>query len=142
MNQIAVDFIKAHEGCDLHAYKDQGGVVTIGYGTTGHGIQMGDVWSEGQADAMLGEELAKVEVGVLKILRRKLSQQSLAALDSFAYNLGLNALASSHLLQCVNAGDDLGAAKAFLNWDHIGSSEVKGLLIRRMEEAVLYLRGV
>lgn len=142
MNQYAIDFIKIYEGCRLKAYKDIGGVWTIGWGQTGPSIKDGTVWTQAEADTALALEVAKTETAVLKLLKRKLNPRSMAALDSFAYNLGAGALGSSHLLKCVNSGDDLGAAKAFLSWYHVGKTEVKGLLIRRLEEAALYLRGV
>lgn len=142
MNPIAVNLIKQHEGCKLASYQDQGGVWTIGWGSTGSDIVAGLVWTQQQADDRLESDLQKIEGQVIKLLRRTLSQQSLGALDSFTYNLGSAALASSHLLQCVNSGDDIGAAKAFIVWDHVGPSEVKGLLIRRLDEAAEYLRGI
>lgn len=142
MNKIALDFIKQHEGCKLSAYKDQAGVWTIGYGSTGASVVSGLIWTQEQADERLASDLSAFEVGVRKLLKRPLSDKPCAALISFAYNLGLGALSGSHLLQCVNSGDDVGAAKAFLVWDHIGQQEVKGLLIRRLEEAALYLRGI
>lgn len=142
MNQTAVDFIKGHEGCQLTAYQDTGNVWTIGYGSTGPDIVKGLVWTQEQADSRLQLDVAKTEVAVVKLLNKQLSEQSLAALDSFSYNLGVQALASSHLLQCVNNGDYLGAARAFQVWDHVGKDEIKGLLIRRLEEAALFLKGV
>lgn len=142
MNQFAIDFIKIHECCKLSSYQDSGGVWTIGYGSTGPDIVSGMTWTQAQADFRLELDLQKAESQVIKLLRRTLSQKALAALDSFIYNLGPGALASSHLLQCVNSGDDIGAAKAFLSWDHVGQSEVKGLLIRRLDEAAIYLRGI
>lgn len=142
MNQIAIDFIKSHEGCKLTAYQDAGKVWTCGWGSTGPDIQSGTVWARQQADFRLEVDVAKTDVAVRKLLRRNsMSDQSVAALISFAYNLGTGALASSHLLQCLNNGDDTGAAKAFLAWCHVGTLEVKGLLIRRMEEATMYLKG-
>lgn len=142
MNQTAIDFIKAHEGCSLTAYQDGGGVWTCGYGATGKDVVAGTVWTQTQADDRLEADLYDAEVRVLTLLGNiRLSEQSMAALDSFVFNLGSGALASSHLLMCVKDGDYLGAAKAFLVWDRIGQTEVKGLLIRRLEEAALFLRG-
>jgi len=142
MNQTASAFIKSHEGCKLTAYQDLGGVWTCGWGSTGPDVAKGTVWTQKQADFRLELDLGKIELAVGKLLNKTLSEQSLAALDSFAYNLGHGALASSHLLKCVNSGDYIGAAKAFLAWDHVGKAEVKGLLIRRLEEAALFLKGV
>jgi lysozyme len=142
INQIALDFIKKHEGCELVAYRDSGGTWTCGWGSTGPDVKDGVVWTQDQADARLANDVSKCEVSVVKLLNKRLSDKALAALDSFVYNLGSGALASSHLLQCVNNGDYLGAAKAFLSWSHIGQMEVKGLLIRRLEEATLFLKGI
>lgn len=142
MNQYAIYFIKQHEGCRLDAYQDTGKVWTIGYGSTGSDIKQGVTWTQEQCDTRLALDVVAAETAVLKLIRRKLNPQSVAALDSFVYNLGQNALATSHLLQCINSGDDLGAAKAFLAWDHVAQVEVKGLLIRRLEEAAMYLRGL
>lgn len=142
MNLAAINFIKAHEGCKLNAYQDQGGTWTIGYGSTGPDIVKGLVWTQAQADFRLEVDLGRVEQSIIKLLNKTLPEQALAALDSFAYNLGVGALASSHLLKCINAGDYIGAAKAFIAWDHIGQTEIKGLLIRRLEEAALFLKGI
>lgn len=144
MNLTAINFIKAHEGCKLTAYQDQGGVWTCGWGATGTDIVNGTVWTQQQADDRLEADIEDAEICVLSLLGpgKSLSDGSMAALDSFVFNLGRGALASSHLLQCIKDGDYIGAAKAFLVWDHIGQKEIKGLLIRRMEEAALFLRGI
>lgn len=142
MNTYAQALVKSHEGCKFQSYKDLGGLWTIGWGSTGPDIIGGMTWTQEQCDARLSFDIGRVEVAVRKSLRRTLSDMSVGALLDFAYNLGSGALASSHLLQCVNSGDDVGAAKQFIVWDHVGTDEVKGLLIRRLEEAVLYLKGV
>lgn len=142
MNQTAIDFIAAHEGCQLTAYQDGGGVWSVGYGTTGPTISKGLVWTQQQADDHLTADVNKMETAVLKLLNKKLSDQSMAALISLCYNIGPNALATSHLIGCVNDGDFIGATKAFLSWDHIGQDESKGLLLRRLDESALFLRGV
>lgn len=141
VTQTTIDFVKQHEGCSLTAYQDQGGVWTIGYGHTGPEVHKGLVWTQAQADAALNADLTKAEAQVMKQVTVALSDKQKAALDSFVFNLGGGALSSSHLLQCVNAKDWVGAAKEFIRWDHVGQTEVKGLLIRRLDEAALFLRG-
>lgn len=142
MNPIAAKIIEEFEGRKHNAYLDQGGVATIGVGHTGKDVSLGMVWTDQQIDAALATDIAAAEAGVRKLLNKKLSDGAMAALASFTFNLGVQALASSHLLQCINNGDFIGAAKAFLTWSHIGQLEVKGLLIRRLTEAALFLRGV
>jgi len=142
MNPTAIAFIKAHEGCALTAYQDQGGVWTCGWGATGSDIRAGTVWTQEQADDRLDDDAAGAELDVLTLLPGiKLSDQSLAALTSFVFNLGKGALALSHLLTCVKTADYTGAAQEFQRWCHVGQTVVKGLLIRRLEEAALFLKG-
>lgn len=141
ISDALIGFVKAHEGLRLNSYQDSGSTWTIGYGSTGSDIIKGLTWTEPQAVSRLLSDLQKSEDQVQKLLKRKINDGMMNALIDFTYNLGPQAIASSHLLQCVNAGDDIGAAKAFLVWDHIGQNEIKGLLIRRLEEATMYLKG-
>lgn len=142
-NQIAIDFIKAHEGCKLSAYQDSVGVWTCGWGSTGHDVVKGTAWTQQEADNRLAVDVSKAESDVRRVLGDAvLSTEQMAALISFAYNLGVGALAtSSVLLPSIKSGDWLSAAKQFERFDHAGGKEVKGLLLRRMEEAVLFLQG-
>lgn len=140
-NSTAIAFVQLHEGCKLTSYQDSGGVWTIGYGATGPDVIKGITWTQQQADTRLASDLQKSETQVIKLLTRMLSEKQMAALISFTFNLGGGALASSHLLQCVNNAEWLSAAKEFIRWDHVGQTELKGLLIRRLEEAALFLRG-
>lgn len=142
MNIVAAKFIEGFEGRKYNAYLDQGGVATIGVGHTGSDVHLGLTWTDQQIDAALALDLAKAETSARKVLNKQLSEQSMGAIISFVFNLGQQAFTSSHLLQCINSGDYIGAAKAFLVWDHVAQLEVKGLLIRRLEEAALFLRGV
>lgn len=140
VNQIAVDFIKRHEGCRLKAYKDSVGVWTIGYGATGADIKEGLVWTQEQAEERLQSDIAKFKKELDRLVTN-LSEKQEAALLSFIFNLGASALASSTLLVKLSQGDKLGAAKEFHRWSHAGGKELKGLLLRRMREAVLFLEG-
>lgn len=142
MNQVALDFIKAREKCRLAAYRDPGGVWTIGWGSTGTFIVEGLVWTQEQADADLVRRLAVTETAVsLRTSAAALTRQQTAALISFAYNLGAGELSNSHLLAFVLARNWIAAAKAFLQFDHDKGIELQGLLKRRLEEAALFLEG-
>lgn len=141
MNQIAAQFIKAHEGCKLAAYRDSAGIWTIGYGATGPEVHEGAVWTQQQADARLESDIARFEAGVKRCVKVPLSDKQAAALISFAFNLGEASLASSTLLTMLNQGDVIEAAKQFHRWDKAGGHELKGLLIRRFDEASLFLQG-
>lgn len=141
MNPIASAFIERFEGRRYTAYLDSGNLLTIGVGHTGPDIQANLTWTDQQINDALSLDIAKAEAAARKLLNKPLSETSMAAIDSFVFNLGPQAFASSHLLQCINSGDYIGAAKAFIVWDHVGQQEIKGLLIRRLDEASLFLRG-
>lgn len=139
MNQIALDFIRSHEGCLLTAYQDIGGMMTCGWGSTGPDIHQGTIWTQEQANARLEQDVARFQAAVDDLVKVSISQNQEAALISFAYNLGAHALASSTLLRKLSAGDMAGAAAEFQRWDHAGGREVLGLLKRRQDEAALFL---
>lgn len=142
--------IKRLEGCKLKAYRDGGGVLTIGYGHTGAEVKAGTVWLQIQANYTFEHDLQRVEDGVNRLVKVELSQSQFDALCSFAYNVGLDededtkaeGLGDSTLLRLLNTGDYIGAAKEFLKWDHDGGKVVEGLTRRRKAEHDLFLKGV
>ena len=131
---IAVPMIAEFEGCSLKAYKDAVGVVTIGYGHT-KGVHMGDLWSQQEADSMLRQEVNEFMDHVMRYIHVPINEHELAALTSFAYNLGLGALKRSTLLRKLNHHDEAGAAAEFKKWTHAGGKVLRGLVRRRAEEA-------
>lgn len=139
VNQIAVDFIKEKESCRTSAYKDLGGVWTIGYGHTGPEVQEGLQWSSSECEATLARDVEKVEEQVKALVKVPLNDNQMAALISFAYNLGVGALKRSELLSIINRADYLHASTGFMNWASVDGRRVKGLVKRRLEEALLFL---
>ena len=82
-----------------------------------------------------------------KLLKVKLNDDQLSALVSFAYNVGLDidadfiaeGLGDSTLLKKVNANpNDPSIEKEFLKWTKSGGKILRGLVLRRQEEANLY----
>ncbi|MFH4317138.1 lysozyme, partial [Acinetobacter baumannii] len=76
---------------------------------------------------------------VQALVHVSLSDRQVAALTSFAYNVGLGAFARSTLLKKLNAGDVRGAADEFLRWTRVGNRTVRGLVARRRAERDLFL---
>lgn len=138
INAAGMALIKDSEGCSLEAYKDPVGVWTIGYGHTGSDVAPGLIISQGRADQLLQEDLAKFEAGVSDLVKVPISDNQFAALVSFAYNLGLAALADSTLLRKLNAGDYQGAAEEFPRWVNAGGQRLPGLVTRRERERRLF----
>src|SRR5437016_6082480 len=142
MNQVALDFIKARENCKLLAYLDSGGKPTVGWGATGPNIVLGTQWTQAEADADLNARVGKVETSVnIATTPVRLSRQQEAALICLAYNIGEYAFSQSHVAAFVKAGNWIAAVKAWLGFDHVSGVELRGLLKRRLEEAVLFLEG-
>lgn len=138
MNDAGIKLIKEFEGCKLKAYRDIVGVLTIGYGATGPDVTEGLEITQEEADKRLAADLEQFEKGVCRVVKVPLTENQLAALVSFTYNLGIGSLWRSTLLQLLNKGDYGGAALEFPKWDHAGGKVVAGLTRRRLAEQALF----
>lgn len=138
--------MKQEEGCKLVAYPDpgskDGNPWTIGFGSTGPDIKRGTVWTQAQADARFLADLRRFEAGVeAKLGDAPTVQQQFDALVSFAYNVGLNAFATSTLLARHKAGDHSGVLEQFGRWIYNDGKPMAGLKARRAREAAIYQAG-
>lgn len=143
-SQAGLDLIKAHEGLRLKAYRCPAGVLTIGYGTTSSAgvgkIAEGMAITKIQAESMLVRSLEAFEQGVLAALKKPPTQHQFDALVSFAYNVGVAAMAKSSVVRHLNAGDPAKAAEAFGLWVKAGGRVLPGLVKRRQAERDLFLK--
>lgn len=144
INQAGLTMIEQFEGCKLQPYLDVAKIPTIGIGTTkypdGKAVTMNDPpITKIQAQSFLMHHLEGDCKAVLGMVKVELTDNEFAALVSFAYNVGRNALASSTLLKKLNSGDKKGAADQFLRWDHAAGIQVAGLTRRRNAERTLFL---
>ena len=137
--------IKEFEGLELKAYKDTGGVWTIGYGTikypNGVSVKSGDKCTEAQAEQWLISDCKWVDASLGKYVKVKLSQNQFDALASFIYNVGETAFKTSTLLAKLNAGDYVGAAGQLDRWVNDNGRKIQGLINRRAKEKKLFLKG-
>lgn len=129
------------EGCRLTAYRDVGGVLTVGYGHTGPDVHEGLTITQAQAEAYLRSDIASAADAVNRLASVEITQAEYDALVDFTFNSGIGALTHSTLLRDLNAGDFAGAAQRFEEWDHAGGKVVAGLLRRRVAEAELFKSG-
>ncbi len=139
-----LNLLKQFEGCSLKPYSDAVGVATIGYGCTfyenGEKVQLSDAEiTEERATELLKNVLKQFENDVAEVVKVDLTQSQFDALVCFAYNTGSNALRNSTLLKKLNDGDTLGATCEFTRWHFANKKALKGLLRRRLAEAVLFL---
>lgn len=136
-SENGLKFIRDHEGCKLTAYKDGGGVWTIGVGHT-KGVKAGQTITQAQADTFLASDLAPVESCINQVVTVTLNQNQFDALASFTFNVGESAFKGSTLLKKLNAGDFRGAADQFTRWAYDNNVFVQGLYNRRVDEKALF----
>lgn len=132
--EILIDKLMEMEGLRLEAYKDAAGVPTIGYGHTKN-VRMGDRISEYWAKEMLREDIEEAEWQV-KELRVARTEGQLDALTSFVFNLGINKLQHSTLLETIRRGGSKAAiTREFKKWVYADGKKLPGLVKRREWEA-------
>lgn len=151
-----IDLIKKFEGLRLEAYQCSAKVWTIGYGSTmypdGRKVKKGDTCTLQEAEQYLSEDVRKRSANVLALLPATIQQHQFDALVSFAYNLGIGALRGSTLLKKVKVnpsdptianfvvidGAPVVGSCEFMKWVKGGGVVLKGLVLRRAAEALLY----
>lgn len=135
--------IHSFEQCRLEAYPDpgskDGNPWTIGWGSTGPGIQRGTVWTQQQADERFKLDIIGREARLNAILAgAPTTQAQFDAMLSLGYNIGMDALAGSTVMRRHKAGDYEGAATAFGMWNKNDGQVMRGLVRRRAAEAEMY----
>jgi lysozyme len=138
ISQNGLKFTEHWEGDSLVAYRDSGGIWTIGVGHTGPEVHEGLIWTQQQEDDALREDMLHAQDCVNVLLGNSVvvTQEQFDALCDFEFNTG--ALASSTLLKCLKAGDFAGAQAQFDLWDHVKGKVIQGLLNRREAETQLF----
>jgi len=98
---LCESFLILREGVRLSAYKDSGGVETIGVGHTGADVKPGEVETLSQAQAQLRQDLQPIYAYIDALPNSLAKSKGIditftpidkLALVSFAYNCGLGAL--------------------------------------------------
>ena len=131
---ILIEKLMEMEGCRLEAYKDAAGVPTIGYGHTGN-VRMGDKISQYWAKELLRDDIEAAEWQV-KELRVARTEGQLDALVSFVFNLGINRLKESTLLEIIRKGGSKAAiTREFKRWVYADGKRMPGLVKRREWES-------
>lgn len=137
MNPYALDLIKKFEGCSLRAYKDSGGVWTIGYGSTDR-VTPDETITPTEAERRLEDRLEAIEKEIDPMIKFPLSQRQMGACLSLTYNIGVKAFSRSTVLRMINMAklDEVG--KSFLLWTYVKGQFCEGLLNRRRAEKDLF----
>lgn len=140
VNAESLALIKQWEGLRLETYKDVGGVLTIGYGSTSD-VEPGMKITRAQAHRRLVKDLATAEGAVDSLVKVDLTPNQFGALVSFVFNVGVGAFSKSTLLRKLNAGDYASVPSELARWNKVKGKTVAGLANRRAAEAGLWSRG-
>lgn len=132
--------IEHYEGTKQIAYADVIGVHTI---CTGHtrGVRPGDTATFEQCRQYLHEDLSETGRAVGRCVKVKVTQGQYDAMMSLAFNIGATAFCGSTLVRKLNAGDCDGAANQFARWNRADGRVVRGLTLRRLDEAKRFREG-
>ncbi len=157
VSDSAIEVIKHHEGKRNRPYLCPALLWTIGYGHVLYPEQAklkleerkayplrtehDKIWSDGGIDKILRSDLARFEIGVIRLCPGAADHQShFDALVSISFNIGLGALQSSTLRMKYNRGEFDAAAEEFLKWTKGGGRILPGLVKRRSDERSLFLQ--
>lgn len=122
-------------------YVDPVGILTIGYGHTGKDVVPGMRITGDEAEQLLMTDMARFVEAALRLCPRLWIEppDRLAAITSFAFNLGAGRLQTSTLRRRVNEGDWVAAHAELQRWVFAGGKKLPGLIARRAAEGQLLL---
>jgi len=140
-----IQLIKRWEGLRTTAYRDVGGLWTIGYGhliTDADSTLIGRTISEAEAEQILRTDLNTAEAAVRNSITVPLAQHQFDALVSLVFNIGGGAFAGSTVRQRINTrAPESDTEEAWKRWNKVGAQVVQGLVNRRDAEWQLYSTG-
>ena len=145
ISQHGLAKLKQWEGLKTKAYKDSGGVWTIGYGHTAVAGEpkprAGMVIIAAEAESILLKDLTQYEAAIENNVKVKLNDNQFAALVSFAFNVGIGAFKNSTLLKKLNQGNFNAVPTELMKWTKAGGKKIQGLVNRRRAEGYLWMEG-
>jgi len=137
LNPIIDEF----EECYLFAYADDGGIATIGRGTThyinGKPVEMGDEITEDKADAYYFHDIKKIYKKCK--FPKWLGVNQKIALESLVYNVGISAYNKSKLKIAID-NKDLKEIYKQWDWIYINKTPARGLARRRALELYYFMK--
>lgn len=139
ISKSGTDLIKKFEGFRYNAYKDSGGVLTIGYGHT-EGVVEGDVITRGEGQELLLRDLRTAISSINSLVTVPLDQCQFDALVSFVFNVGIGAFKKSTLLKVLNNCQYELVPHELKRWNKSNGKVLAGLVRRRESEALLFNR--
>lgn len=121
--------IVGYEGYSATAYKDTGGILTVGFGHTGKEVKPSTRTTVTEAMKTLGRDVGRTEKALQTCLGDDvmLTQHEWDAYTSLAYNVGTGAVCRSSIKKKLQAKQYAAACKTILSFDKV---RVKGKLVK------------
>lgn len=150
VSERGIELITHFEGFSPIAYKDTGGIWTIGFGTTiypnGTSIKRGDTCTKEEAAIYIKNDLVKFQLDVLSLIKIPLEQNEFDALLSFRYNAGTS-YKKNGVWTPYNIWKYINSKKITKEyWEGLAitvdGKKLDGLVRRRKAEATLYFDNV
>lgn len=136
----AIPNIQELEGRRTTPYYDVVNTLTVCDGHTGPDIILGKTYSPDECNKLTLTDAKKFADGVLKVNPQlAFHPNQLAAMISFAYNIGVPAYQRSSVAVLFNKGDFVGACNFIVNYNKAGGRVIQGLVLRREKERELCL---
>lgn len=132
--ELATELITHFEGFRTTAYQDSANIWTIGYGSTKN-VYKGMTITKQQAVELLKQDLAD-STERIKRVKIPLSDNEMACIISIGFNMTLKSY--NKLVDYLNQDKKLFAEKLLLYSKDVAGNYLKGLLIRRMAERLLF----
>lgn len=143
---IAAPLIEKMEGVENKPYMDMAGIKTVCAGITGPDVIWGKTYTNAECRKLLEKHIAIHGKYVENAVSYPIHSNTRAALISFSYNVGGNAMRNSTAVKLINKGKIKEGCQALASWNKatINGKKVvvKGLVNRRNEEIKLCLSGL
>lgn len=134
-------FIRSFEKFEPKAYLCPAGKLTIGYGHVVKASEphlRGKTLTQGEAEALLRDDCRTFEVYLSAVLPDWVRSHHFDALVSFTFNCGVKAFDDSTLRVMIKRGDRQGAQGEFHKWVFSKGQRLRGLVVRRACEALMF----
>lgn len=136
-----LEFIRSFEQFEPKAYRCPAGKLTIGFG---HVIKRSEpqlrakTLTRSEAEALLAADVRPIETYLSAVLPDWVRSHHFDALVSFCFNAGIGGFDGSTLRVKIKQGDRPGAQGEFHRWVFANGQRLRGLVVRRACEALMF----